>query len=211
MKKEFNYLCKVDAEHFIAAENEYHTTIRDIADLKRNQHEIESKFRKFRPLLIWGGKILSLLGIALGILMLLPFGVCKTDYFTSILLLIFFILGFLFFKDEKKISNTLWSKTNKLVSDIRAEHTFKIARRLVPFEANYRFEENILTYSRIKDGNELINWSKTIEGQYYIGKKFIITYKNKSLFPHLFLFIRSSDEISSYFTDIGMKQIKLME
>lgn len=210
MKKEFNYLCKVDAEHFIAAENEYHTTISDIADLKRNQNETESKFRKIRPLLISGGKILSLLGIALGILMLLPLGVCKTDYFLSTFLLITFIIGFLFFKNENKISNALWNKTNKLASESRAEHTFKIARKLVPFEANYRFEGNILTYSRIKGENELINWSKTVEGQYYIGKTFIITYKNKSLYPHLFLFIRSSDEMSSYFTELGMTQIKLI-
>lgn len=207
MNEELKYSCQINADKFIATENEYYETIKKIADFKKIKSDENSLFNLFRPALIWAGKSLCLLGIMLAILVLLPFGICSTNYFMTVSLLIFFIVTFLLFKNERKISVMMWEKINKLVSESRTEHTFKIARRLVPFTANYHLIGNTITYSRTKEGNEAINWSKTIENEFYTGRNFVITYKKRSLFPHLFIFADSTGEIISYLNNLGMTQI----
>jgi hypothetical protein len=201
--------CHVSAEKILRAEADYHDAIKRIASLKRNELNEKSLLKKYRVFLIWCLYITCVIGIALTILILLPMGTCKADYLFTIAMLVFFVAIILIFKNEQKISNAIWGKINNFISESRTEHMFKIARRLVPFEANYYFSGKMLTYVRQKDGNETTNWSKPISGQYYAGKDFIVTYKKKALYPDLFMFIDTPDSTVEHLNQMGLFAIPL--
>ena len=209
MQNKLEISVEITAEKILRAESSYYETIMNIASAKRevlrNDSFIEKNKKSIKSFVFW----LCVAGIALIVLDFIPYGYCKPKYLLDASLFIFFTLVIVFLKKEDALHKSFWAKFNPYISDIKAEATFRLARRLVPFEARYTLQGNSISYARVKGGVSNPNWSREISGEYYICGDYVITYKNKQLYPHLFIFVGSSNELATYFEVLGIKKIEI--
>lgn len=200
---------EITAEKILRAESDYYETIMKIASVRRDALLNGSFIEKHKGFLNMSIFWLCVFGIVLILIDLLPFGYCKPDYLQDVILLIFFSFFLVFIKKRDSLSIKLWAKLNPYISDLKTDVTFRLARRLVPFEARYTFQGNSISYSRVKAGVSSINWSREVMGEYYLCNDYLITYKNNKLYPDLFILVEDSRELVRYFERLGIKRIEI--
>ncbi len=209
MLNKLEFSVTITADKILRAESNYYETIMHIASVKRDHLRSNSFIEKHKGVLkklIFG---LCVAGVVLIVIDLLPYGYCQPNYLQDFILLLFFILIFVGLKKEDALATMFWAKCNRYIADIKTEATFKLARRLIPFEACYTLDGKNISYARIKGGEHNKNWSREISGEYLVCDDYVITYKPKQLYPDLFILIGSSAELAGYLDGLGLKRIEM--
>ncbi len=88
---------------------------------------------------------------------------------------------------------------------VHAKRMLKVAKRTAPFNAEYDFRGDLLTYYRTTDTRSELGWARRIAGIRYGGNGFVLIYKSaKSFYPNTLILLDSSDVPISYWDEIGV-------
>lgn len=181
--------------------------------LKKNKvFQLDFYTKKIEPVLFIVIRALSvLLFIISGILMFLP-----QDLFDSHELDIAACLGaaaffFIFSDRNRNIFNALLAGLNAKLftwaAKTRATTILKQAKKLAPFQAEYDFHGNSLTYYRTKDDSASQIWNIKIKGYFMVMQGFTLLFRDETKpYPYSIL-LCSTEELVVYLVEEGCLQL----
>lgn len=158
--------------------------------------------QKITPIFFWIIRILSaflIIATLPGIFM--KASVCNSPLLNFFLFIFSCVMLFVFW-DRPKLDGKLMAFGDRVNLWAAKKHAYiilKQAVKLAPFQAEYDFRGDVVTYYRIKNDAATFVWSRKITGYCVVNREFTLLFKNeKHPQPSVIIFHENANEVADY-------------
>ncbi|MFZ6653914.1 hypothetical protein [Undibacterium sp. TJN19] len=205
--RQFQLHTKVDAEFLDALEAELVETLHARFMAYRERY-MQSRMTLSLLLIL---KCICILGLALCVWVFALGGIPFHGIRIEFLFALFFLILLVLFWDKNKLINRqgkvfkpYWSWLAKS----HAKRMLKVARKILPFEAEYVFRDDVAVYYRISKAGSTLAWNRKVKHCYLSGQRATMLFKKPtSLYPYVLIQHDPPAALAAYLDEIGLRAI----
>ncbi len=156
-------------------------------------------------------KYITALGLCLSVAMIYFDYVSGQSIKLDIFFFILFSIIFFLTRDMNKYiakSNKLLDPSYRWSARTRAASMLRMAKKTLPFKAEYELRDDAITYYRGGSTNKKPAWTRTLKHYYLSGQRATLLYKKEtSLYPYILIMHESPLELAQYLDALGVAAI----
>lgn len=198
---------EVTPEFLHALENELITLVHD----RLMAHRERFLSKKLQMVSMRALKYISIFGLCMSIALFALGGFNYHGLRLEIGFIIFFALAFLLARDTRRLMEwrTKLSKPYWLwLARSNASRMLRVAKKSLPFRAEYEFRDNVVVYYRISKTGSKLAWTRTLKHWRVSGQHATLLFKKKtSLYPYILIMHEASHDLSQYLEALGIQSI----